>query len=206
MSADKIRLCFATNNLNKIKEVARALPNSFELQSLTAVGCFVEPPEDGFTLHQNSLCKARFIWDNYHVNCMADDTGLEVEALNGAPGVYSARYAGESRRDEDNIKLLLRNMEGVSNRAARFRTVITVILDGDVHQFEGVIRGQISTAPVGHNGFGYDPIFIPEGYDRTFAQMTLDEKNKMSHRALAVQEMGKFLGIIKAPMPSEHVK
>lgn len=177
------------------------MPNSFELLSLTAVGCFVEPPETGNTLEANSHCKAWFVWENYHVNCMADDTGLEVDALGGAPGAFSARYAGESRRDEANIKLLLQNMQGVSNRSARFRTVITVVLAGEVHQFEGVIRGQISTEPMGHNGFGYDPIFIPEGHSRTFAQMTLDEKNKISHRALAVNEMGKFLGIIKPSIP-----
>jgi XTP/dITP diphosphohydrolase len=193
---EKLRLCFATNNLNKIKEVSRTLPHCFELLSLTAIGCFVEPPENGVTLHENSLCKAKFIWDNYQVDCIADDTGLEVEALNGAPGVYSARYAGESRRDEANIKLLLQNLDGVTNRTAHFRTVITVILAGNVYQFEGSIRGQIALANAGHNGFGYDPIFIPEGHNRTFAQMNLEEKNTMSHRAKAVREMATFLGII----------
>lgn len=197
----RVKLCFATNNLNKIKEVCKSLQESIELITLNGVGCYEELEEKGTTLEENSYLKAKYVWDNYHTNVIADDTGLEVEALNGAPGVYSARYAG-TRRDEDNIRLLLENLNGVKNRTAHFRTIITLIMDGNVHQFEGSIRGQITTEPVGHNGFGYDAIFIPEGCDKTFAQMRMDEKTCMSHRYKAVKEMATFLHIMcPGPQP-----
>lgn len=165
----------------------------FEIISLDELGCSDELEETQPTLEGNSLQKASFIFDHYKIPCFADDTGLEVEALQGAPGVYSARYAGEQKKSEDNINLLLKNLHGVTNRTAQFRTVITVMGLGETKTFEGIIKGVITETKKGTDGFGYDPIFQPEGYSKTFAEMTMVEKNKVSHRALAVEKLVAFL-------------
>jgi XTP/dITP diphosphohydrolase len=188
-----MKLCFATNNPNKVKEIQALLGNSFTLQGLSDIGCVDELAEDRDTIEGNSLQKAQYVFDHYHVHCFADDTGLEVEALQGAPGVYSARYAGEQRIADDNIKLLLQNLQGQSNLKARFRTVITLITTSGTHQFEGILSGEITFDKRGTQGFGYDPVFVPEGYTKTLAQLDLAEKNTISHRARAVQKLVLFL-------------
>jgi len=169
------------------------LGDSFNLLSLKDINCNEELPETGNTLEANSLQKAQYLYDHYQVNCFADDSGLEVNALNGEPGVYSARYAGEQRSHADNINLLLKNLEGKSDRSAQFRTVITLIQDGKISQFEGAIKGQIIEDQRGTDGFGYDPIFMPDNFDRTFAEMSLEEKGKISHRAKAFEKLIFFL-------------
>jgi XTP/dITP diphosphohydrolase len=173
------------------------LGSSFELLSLSEIGCQADLPENQETLEGNSQEKAQYVWNNYHINCFADDTGLEVEALGGEPGVYSARYAGPQRSSEDNIRLLLQNLQGHSHRNARFRTSITLILEGHIHQFEGMVSGKIIEERQGDKGFGYDPIFVPEGYTCTFAEMSIHEKNSIDHRGKAVQAMVKFLKNLK---------
>lgn len=192
-----MKICFATNNKKKIEEVKAALGSSFELVSLQEIGCHEELPETGDTLDHNAFQKARFVREHYGVDCFADDTGLEVEALNGAPGVYSGRFAGEPRSDERNIDLLLERMDGNSNRKARFRTVIALIFNGKEYQFEGTAAGEIIHKRKGEKGFGYDPIFKPNGYDRTFAELSLEEKNEISHRGKAVKALIEFLNHIK---------
>ncbi|GAA4433144.1 non-canonical purine NTP diphosphatase [Pontibacter saemangeumensis] len=187
------RLCFATNNRHKAAEVSQMLEGKFELLTLQDIGCHEELAEDQETLEGNSRQKAEYVWQHYNVSCFADDTGLEVEALGGAPGVYSARYAGPQRSDSDNIRLLLQNLAPHQNRKARFRTSITLILDGRQHQFEGTVEGTISDAWKGDKGFGYDPVFVPDGYDRTFAEMSSEEKNAISHRGRAVRQLVGFL-------------
>ena len=189
----KTKLCFATNNAHKLEEIQAILGDSFELLSLNDINCKEELPETGNTLEANSLQKAKYLYDNYQVDCFADDTGLEVQALGGEPGVYSARYAGGQRSHADNINLLLKNLVGITNRSARFRTVITLIQNGKVTQFEGIVNGKIIDELKGTQGFGYDPIFIPEGYDRTFAEMDLIEKGVISHRGRAFQQLVEFL-------------
>lgn len=171
----------------------RELLSDHQILGLRDIGCHEEIPEDGLTLDENSKIKAEFVKINYNLSCFADDTGLEVEALDGAPGVYSARYAGSQRSNEDNINLLLKNLETHDNRKARFRTVISLILDGQFHQFEGIVEGRISSELTGKQGFGYDPIFIPKGENRSFAQMTSLEKNAISHRGRAIQKLVQFL-------------
>ena len=161
------------------------------------IGCDEELAEEQDTLEGNSHQKAAYVWDNYHVSCFADDTGLEVEALNGAPGVYSARYAGPQRSDADNMHKLLQSLQGQENRRARFRTSITLILDGQQHQFEGIVTGSIATEWKGDKGFGYDPVFVPDGHERTFAQMSAEEKNAISHRGRATQELVRFLNSLE---------
>lgn len=188
-----MRLCFATNNKHKIKEIEALLGGTYRLLSLEEIGCEVELPEDQDTLEGNSLQKARYVYDHYQVDCFADDTGLEVMALNGAPGVYSARYAGPEKDTKANMALLLKNLTDQSDRSAQFRTVITLILGGKQVQFEGIVKGKIAEHHHGNEGFGYDPIFIPEGYSKTFAEMSQDEKNKISHRGLAIQQLVKYL-------------
>ncbi|AKD03236.1 non-canonical purine NTP diphosphatase [Pontibacter korlensis] len=187
------RLCFATNNKHKLTEVSQMLEGKYELLSLQDIGCNEELPEEQDTLEGNSRQKAEYVWQHYNVSCFADDTGLEVEALDGAPGVYSARYAGPQRSDADNIEKLLQSLQGKANRRARFRTSITLILNGQEHQFEGIVTGSIAENWQGDKGFGYDPVFVPEGYDLTFAQMSSEEKNAISHRGRATQELVRFL-------------
>lgn len=189
-----MKICFATNNRKKIEEVKAALGPEFELVSLQEIGCFDELPETGDTLDHNAFQKARYVKEHFGVDCFADDTGLEVEALEGAPGVYSGRFAGEPRSDERNIDLLLEKMEGKTNRKARFRTVIALILEGKEYQFEGIAEGEILHRRVGEKGFGYDPVFRSTGFDRTFAELSLEEKNEISHRGKAIKALADFLG------------
>lgn len=188
-----MKICFATNNKKKIEEVKAALGPGFQLVSLQEIGCDKELPETGDTLDHNAFQKARYVKEHFGVDCFADDTGLEVEALEGAPGVYSGRFAGEPRSDERNIDLLLEKMEGKPNRKARFRTVIALILEGKEYQFEGIAEGEILKERVGEKGFGYDPVFQPEGFDKTFAELSLEEKNEISHRGKAVKALIEFL-------------
>lgn len=187
------KFVFATNNAHKLEEVSAILGNKVELLSMKDIDCRVDIPETADTLSGNALLKARYIFENYHVDCFADDTGLEVEALNGAPGVYSARYAGNAHNSEANMKKLLQDMEGMENRKARFRTVFALIINGKEHLFEGIVRGEITKNRRGTAGFGYDPIFIPEGYTQTYAEMGNELKNKISHRALAMEKLCRFL-------------
>ena len=190
----KRKLVFATNNAHKLEEVAAILGDKVELLSLNDIGCQTDIPETAETLEGNALLKSSYIFKNYHLDCFADDTGLEVEALNGAPGVYSARYAGGEGHDaQANMLKLLHELEGKENRKAQFRTAISLILDGKEYLFEGVIKGEIIKEKRGDSGFGYDPVFMPEGYDRTFAELGNDIKNQISHRALAVQKLCEFL-------------
>ena len=190
----KRKLVFATNNAHKLEEVAAILGDQVELLSLNDSGCQADIPETAETLEGNALLKSSYIYKNYHLDCFADDTGLEVEALNGAPGVYSARYAGGEGHDaQANMLKLLHELDGKENRKAQFRTAISLILDGKEYLFEGVIKGEIIKEKRGDSGFGYDPVFMPEGYDRTFAELGNDIKNQISHRALAVQKLCEFL-------------
>ena len=188
-----MKICFATNNFKKIEEVKAALGEDFTLVSLEDIGCKEELPETGDTLEHNAFQKARHVYQNYGVSCFADDTGLEVEALDMAPGVYSGRFAGEPRSDERNIELLLQKMEGKENRKARFRTVVALILEGEEHKFEGMAEGEIISKKSGSAGFGYDPVFRPKGMDVTFAEMNIEEKNRISHRGKAVAKLIDFL-------------
>jgi len=190
-----MRLCFASNNSHKLDEIRALLPLSVQLLSLTDIGCHEELPETQPTLEGNARQKAQYVFDNYGVACFADDTGLEVAALGGDPGVYSARYAGPERSAAANVAKLLHELATQPDRRACFRTVIALILkDGDVHEFSGAVNGVISTLPMGHGGFGYDPVFVPsEGDGRAFAEMTLAEKNLISHRARAVDGLAHFL-------------
>ena len=188
-----MELVFASANENKVKEVEYKLGGNLRLQSLRSIGCTEDIPETGQTLEENARMKARYVWDNYHVDCFADDTGLEVDALDGAPGVVSARYAGEQRNSSDNMDLLLANLAGKNHRSAQFRTVICLIQGGVEYLFEGVVRGEIMDQRKGSDGFGYDPVFCPEGMSRTFAEMTMDEKNTISHRGRAIAKLAQFL-------------
>lgn len=190
----KKKLVFATNNAHKLDEISSILGEKVELLSLKDIHCHVDIPETADTLEGNAMLKAEYIYKNYGLDCFADDTGLEVEALNGAPGVYSARYArGEGHNAEANMQKLLQNMQGVQNRKAQFRTAICLILDGKKHLFEGIVKGEIIKEKRGSSGFGYDPIFVPEGYTKTFAELGNETKNKISHRALAVEKLCRFL-------------
>jgi XTP/dITP diphosphohydrolase len=186
-------LVFATNNRHKADEVEAMLAGKFKLKTLADIGCDEDIPETAPHLEGNAAMKSRFVFDRYDLNCFADDTGLEVEALNGEPGVFSARYAGPQKDSEDNMRHLLKNLEGKENRKARFRTVISLMQHGIEFQFEGIVNGQIIQEHAGDKGFGYDPIFQPEGYDRTFAQMDKGEKNAISHRGRAVRKLVEFL-------------
>lgn len=192
-------LCFATNNEHKLREVRSMLGDAFRILSLQVIGCHEELPEEHDTLEANSRQKAMYVWEHYRQSCFADDTGLEVYALENAPGVYSARYAGPQRSSADNTDLLLRNLEGTVNRRARFRTSVTLVLEGKEHQFDGIVQGRIAEEPVGAGGFGYDPVFVPEGHGETFAQMPAEQKNAISHRARAIQQLVHFLREQAAP-------
>lgn len=199
------RIVFATNNQHKLQEIRDILGSDYEVVSLKEIGCDVDIPETGNTLEENALQKAQYVYDHYHLSCFADDTGLEVEALDGAPGVHSARYAeGTDHDSEANMAKLLRELDGKENRKARFRTVICYIEKKDVcpcgctsikkiHQFDGIVEGHIATEKQGTEGFGYDPIFVPEGYDQSFAQLGEEIKNSISHRARAVAKLAEYL-------------
>lgn len=184
-----MKICFATNNQNKLKEIRNALGHQFEIVSLQDIGCNEELPETQATIEGNSLQKAQYVVDNYKVDCFADDTGLEIVALNGEPGVYSARYAGDNCSFQDNMDKVLLNMVDKTDRAAQFKTVVTLIQNGVSTQFTGIAEGCIRKKEAGVEGFGYDPIFEPKGYDITFAEMTMSEKNAISHRGKAVHQL-----------------
>ena len=189
-----MKLVFATNNKHKLDEVRKITSHHpVEIVSLAEINCFDDIPETADTLEGNALQKAHYILEKFGLNCFADDTGLEVEALNNAPGVYSARYAGPGHDSEANMKKLLHEMEGKENRNARFRTVIALVWNGKTYTFDGIVNGTITTTKRGENGFGYDPIFIPEGYEQTFAELGNDIKNQISHRAKAVEKLDEFL-------------
>jgi len=187
------KLIFATNNLHKLKEIQDLLKGKFEIISLESVGINEEMTETADTLEGNALQKARFVFERTRLDCFADDTGLEVKALDGAPGVYSARYAGENPSFEDNMNKLLDSMAGIENRKARFRTVIALIIGGNEYLFEGKVDGHILEQKKGDLGFGYDPIFLPEGFEKSFAEMDPDQKNLISHRGRSVQKLANFL-------------
>lgn len=187
------KICFATNNPKKIEEVKAALGSDFTVVSLAEIGCHEELPETGDTLEHNAFQKARYVFEHYGVDCFADDTGLEVDALEGAPGVYSGRFAGEPRSDERNLELLLEKLKDIKNRIARFKTVIALIQGGNENSFTGIAEGEILTEKTGHGGFGYDPVFRPNGYRKSFAELSLQEKNQISHRGKAVRELVRFL-------------
>jgi XTP/dITP diphosphohydrolase len=188
-----MRICFATNNQHKLEEVQQLLGADFELVTLREIGCLEDLAEDQETMEGNSLQKAGYVFQHYHIPCFADDSGLEVSALQGAPGVYSAHYAGPQRSHEDNMNRLLQELDRVTDRKAQFRCVITYVASGTIEQFEGVVKGTIITQRKGIQGFGYDPVFVPDGYDMTFAEMDVSEKNKFSHRAIAVRKFVEFL-------------
>ncbi|WP_115461402.1 non-canonical purine NTP diphosphatase [Winogradskyella aurantiaca] len=188
-----MKLVFATNNLNKLKEVQSILPERIELLSLKDIGCHEDIPENQDTIEGNAIQKADYLKTHYGYDCFADDTGLEVKALNGEPGVFSARYAGPQRNAEDNMNKLLNNLESKDDRSAQFKTVIALILNGEQHTFTGICKGDITTSKSGNKGFGYDPIFKPEGYQQTFAEMDLDLKNEIGHRGKAIKLLIAFL-------------
>jgi XTP/dITP diphosphohydrolase len=186
-------IVFATNNKHKLFEVQNILGSTFSLKSLADIGFDEDIPEDFDTLDQNASQKAWHIYNRFKIDCFADDTGLEVDALGGEPGVYSARYAGEQKNPHDNILKLLSNLKGKSNRGAQFRTVVALIINGVEYRFEGIVRGKIIDKLLGEEGFGYDPIFVPDGYTQTFAEMDLNLKNRISHRGLAIAQLANFL-------------
>lgn len=188
-----MKLVFATHNQNKFEEVKALLPAHIELLSLTDIGCFEEIEETSQTIEGNAKLKADFIREKYHLDCFADDTGLEVLHLGGAPGVHSSRYAGEDADDQKNIEKLLRNLDGISRRQARFKTVISLSLHNKSYEFSGICEGQITENPRGDSGFGYDPVFLPDGYDQTFAEMPLSLKNTIGHRGKAIDKLIAFL-------------
>ena len=189
----KKKLVVATNNSHKLEEISAILGGAFELLSLKDINCHTDIPETADTLEGNAHQKAMFVYKNYGIDCFADDTGLEVEALHGAPGVYSARYAGEGHDSEANINKLLQNLKEESNRDAQFRTAICLILKGEEYFFEGTVKGKIIEENRGTSGFGYDPIFVPEGHNLTFAELGDNIKNNISHRARAVEKLAQFL-------------
>ncbi len=188
-----MQLVFATNNQNKVKEVQNLIPSHIKLLSLKDIGCFEDVPETQPNIKSNAVQKAEYINLHYGFDCFADDTGLEVEALNGAPGVFSARYAGPQRNDNDNMSLLLENLKEKDNRNAQFKTVVALHLNNNLDTFTGICKGEITSSKQGDKGFGYDPIFKPNGYDNTFAQMDLELKNSIGHRGKAVQQLVAFL-------------
>ena len=189
----KKKLVVATNNAHKLEEIAAILGDEMELLSLKDINCHADIPETADTLEGNARQKAMYIYENYGMDCFADDTGLEVDALNGSPGVFSARYAGDGHDSEANMQKLLKELKGKENRKAQFRTAICLIMEGKEYLFEGIVKGTIIEEKRGGAGFGYDPIFVPEGYDQTFAELGNDIKNTISHRARAVEKLCKFL-------------
>lgn len=192
-----MELVFATNNQHKLEELQALLGSKIRLLSLNDIGCTDEIPEEQPTLEGNASQKAFYVFNKFSYNCFADDTGLEIEALNGEPGVYSARFAGEGKNPQANMDKVLRLMEKIKNRKARFRTVISLVIDGTETQFEGIVEGEILTAKQGDKGFGYDPLFMPAGFRKTFAEMDMSEKNGISHRGRAVEKLVQYLNSIK---------
>ena len=188
-----MKLVFASNNKNKIQEIQALVPNIIQIVSLEEIGCIEDIPETADTIEGNAILKANYVTEKYGYDCFADDTGLEVEALNGAPGVYSARYAGEQKDANDNMDKLLSELKDESNRKANFKTVIALNLNGKQNLFTGIINGKIIEEKIGTNGFGYDPIFVADGYEKTFAELTMEEKSTISHRGIAVKELILFL-------------
>ncbi len=187
------QIIFATHNKHKLQEVKKLLSDKFKILSLNDIGLYDEIPETGFTLKENASQKSHYLVQRFSQNCFADDTGLEVDALNGEPGVFSARYAGEKATYEQNVEKLLTELKGIKNRKARFKTVISLIYNKKEYFFEGVVEGQILTEKKGNKGFGYDPVFVPNGYNQTFAEINTELKNKISHRGKAVQKLVRFL-------------
>jgi len=188
-----MKIVFASNNKNKINEISQQLPKTIEVVSLADIGCTEDIPETGQTIESNASIKANYVTEKYGLPCFADDTGLEVEALDGEPGVFSARYAGEDKNDNKNMALVLAKLDQESNRKARFKTVIALNINNEKHLFTGIVNGSITQEKIGTNGFGYDPIFAPEGFAETFAQMTIEQKNEISHRGKAVKQLVKYL-------------
>jgi XTP/dITP diphosphohydrolase len=188
-----IELVFATKNKHKLNELSKLAGDEFHLLSLKDIKCLDDIPETADTLEGNAAIKAQFVWEKYGINCFADDTGLEVDALNGQPGVFSARYAGEDQDSEANLSKVLDELADNLNRKARFRTVICLIIDGKEYYFEGIVNGNLLKERQGKEGFGYDPIFVPVGYDKTFAEMDMVVKNKISHRGIATEKLISFL-------------
>ena len=187
-----MKIVFATNNEHKLDEITKISRGKLEILSLSDINCHEEIPETGDTLKENALIKAKYVKDKFGLDCFADDTGLEVDALNNAPGIYSSRYAGPNCDPEDNMQKLLQDLQGLKNRKAQFRTVIALILNGKEYYFEGVVKGEIIHQKKGSNGFGYDPIFKPIGYDKTFGELPEKIKNSLSHRAIATQKLVDF--------------
>ena len=188
-----MKLVFASNNKNKIQEIQALVPNIIQIVSLEEIGCIEDIPETADTIEGNAILKANYVTEKYGFDCFADDTGLEVDALNGAPGVYSARYAGEQKDANDNMDKLLSELKDKSNRKANFKTVIALNLNGKQNLFTGIINGKIIEEKIGTNGFGYDPIFVADGFDKTFAELSIEEKSTISHRGIAVKELILFL-------------
>ncbi len=188
-----MKLVFASNNKNKIKEIQLLVPASIQILSLEDIGCTEEIPETADTIEGNAILKANYVTEKYGYACFADDSGLEVDALNGEPGVFSARYAGEPKNDAHNIDKLLANLKEIENKKANFKTVICLNIKGMQHLFTGIIKGQIIDQRIGSNGFGYDPIFVADGYQKTFAELTLEEKSNISHRGIAVKKLIHFI-------------
>ena len=189
----KIDLLFATSNKNKVLEIKKILPKEFNIKSLDDIGFCEEIPENENTIEGNAIFKANYMYKKYNLNVFADDTGLEVDSLNGKPGVHSARYAGISKNSRDNINKLLKKLKNKKNRKARFKTVIALIINSKIHTFEGVVEGIITKKPKGENGFGYDSVFIPSGYTKTFGELSIEEKNSISHRSLAMNKLIDFI-------------
>lgn len=188
-----MKLVFASNNKNKIAEIQQLLPSTITILSLEDIGCLEEIPETASTIEGNAILKANYVTQKYGYNCFADDTGLEIDALNGAPGVYSARYAGEQKNADDNMNKVLEALENISNRNAHFKTVIAININQEQHLFTGIAKGKIIQEKIGNHGFGYDPIFQPKEIEKTFAELTMEEKSRYSHRAKAVQLLVTFL-------------
>ena len=188
-----MKLVFASNNKNKIAEIQQQLGSQFEIVSLEDIGCFVDIPETAKTIEGNAILKANYVTENFGLPCFADDTGLEIVSLNNEPGVYSARYAGEQKNAEDNMDLVLQKLASKTNRKAQFKTIIAFNINNQQHLFEGIVKGEITLEKSGNQGFGYDPVFQPEGFSTTFAQMTMEQKSVISHRGIAVQKLINFL-------------
>ena len=188
-----MKLVFASNNKNKIAEIQQQVGSQFEIVSLEDIGCLVDIPETAATIEGNAILKANYVTENYGLPCFADDTGLEIEALNNEPGVYSARYAGEQKNADDNMNLVLQKLANETNRKAQFKTIIALNINNEQHLFEGIVKGEMTTEKSGNQGFGYDPIFKPEGFLTTFAEMSMEEKSGISHRGIAVQKLINFL-------------